>query len=167
MPIPDDTIESFIAGLQDGKGKRGLWCHGPRKSGTTRSIRQLVDDNMDVFPGNKVKKTAAWVESNIKQQWKLDALLRANGTDFALWRDAANIEEALDILWSAESIWIDDLYPELEESFVRKNILTRLDEALKAKHVVLVSGNCAPSDFGPSWQRAITHDYEVVEFRSG
>lgn len=164
MPIPDATIERFVKGVLDGTGKRGLWCFGPRKSGTSTAVKQLVKANRDVFPEYNCKRKAEAVEAQIKQLWKLDGLLRANGTDFALWRDAANIEEELEYLWAAEALWIDDLYPELEPTFVRKNILLKLDAAMKMKHIVLVSGNCRPEFYNTEWGRAISTDYEVVEF---
>lgn len=157
------TVEAeFVHGLTQG-GLRGLWVFGARKSGTTTLIKDLFEENKHAFPGVKEKRTAGWLEQRIHEQWKKEQLLKANGTDYALWTEANELEQRLDRFWRADVLWLDDLYTDYDITFVRKQMLLRMDEALKRGAVVLVSGTCPPDAFGADWMRAISQDYYIID----
>lgn len=159
--------EDFVAELSNPEGKRGLWVFGPRKSGSTTVVKTIAANNRDALGNTNVKRTAAKLDREIRDQWKFDKLLAANGTDFPLWQEALAHEQRLDVFWEADALWLDDLYPEIDSDFVKRNILMPLDAVLKSRRIVLVSGNVPPAVFGSEWNRAIEAMYMVVPLGEG
>lgn len=156
------ALTDFVAGLVNGGGKRGLWLSGPRKAGTSTAVEQMVENNLDAFPGYRVRRTLALLDRQLRELWRLEKLLGANGSDFGVYEDVREIELALDRFWTADVVWLDDVYPETDTAHFSRNILLRLDEALKASKIVLVSGNCPPDFFNDDWTKVIDKMFKIV-----
>lgn len=148
------------------EGKNGLWVFGPMALvDTNRAIAEYVDSGEwhARKPGQAERRTAAWVERRVREQWKLDGLLRANGGDLPLWLDANESEQKLERFWKADHLWVMDLWQDYDNTFVQKNLLLPLQEAMGAGKTVFVTGDCPPSHFDERWERAILATYNVVE----
>lgn len=167
MALPRAAEELLVDGLH-GDGRHGLWVYGPRKSGTTTTVRKFYDEHQELFSDKyAVKRTAGWVEKKIRMQWDLNKTYAKGGDDIPLLNEIRQTESQLDLFFDTDIVWLDDLYTEYEESFVRKNILLRLDTALKGGQTVFVSGTSAPEFYGSDWERAIRAMYVVVNLSDG
>lgn len=166
--IDPHAVEMFFKGLDTGY-KRGLWVYGPRGAGTTAAVQKLVTEAPERLPeGLWVHKRGAPLERNIKEQWRLERLLGANGSDFPLWEEATALESKLNDFWNCDVMWLDDLYVEMDVDFVRKHILTRIDDRVKSKKVkiTLVSGEASPGHYGPGWKQVINDRFVVCRLEA-
>lgn len=168
MSLPRVAEEMFIDRMGSDEQYHGLWVYGGRQTGKTALVRKFYDEHPDLLAHLVgIRRTAGKVEEQYRTLWKMWDTYKMGKDDIPFLKEIYAAEEAIDYIFDSELIWIDDLWPEYDEMFVRKNILIRLDSALKAHKVVFVSGLSAPEHYGNDWATAIRAMYVVVNLGDG
>ena len=149
-------VDYFIEGLKpDQHGKRGLWVHGPRQSGTSTLCRVVAEAiyaegcyDTDMAEGCLI--TAQDLSDLQRKVWTQEDLMRSNSHDMGLWLETQALVSRWESVWDANVLMIDDLLS-VDAEFWKKHLLARIDQRLKGKGITLLAGTVAPSLFGPEW----------------
>jgi len=165
-PLVGKLRDLFLP-LQEGKTvKRGLWLHGPRLSGTTSLAYEVAMALPDEMVRTAARLTAYQVATRIKEQWRLDTLVRKY-TDDSLLFDLYKVEAELEKMWDVDVLFLNDMN-NIDTDFWSRHVLPRLDERVKSTGITIVAGNTPPTRFPPEWAEGIVglfHVYDMAVLR--
>ena len=99
--------------------------------------------------------------SHIREQWRLDSLVRRY-TDDSLLFDLYRVEAALEQMWVVDVLFLDDMN-NIDIDFWCKHVMPRLDERLKTTGITFVAGNTPPERFPEEWSTGILDLFHVFD----
>lgn len=160
-PLVGKLRDLFLPLQQGANVKRGLWLHGSRQSGSSWLAYHTAMALPDEMVRHSDRVTGAGLTERIKEQWRLDTLVRKY-TDDSLLFDLYKVEAALEQMWNVDVLFLDDVN-NIDIDFWGKHVMHRLDERVKHTGITVVAGNTSPTRFPSEWADGIAGLFHVFD----
>jgi hypothetical protein len=152
--IPETKVGPF-------DGKWGVWVVGPQYE-SRNEARNTLNSLGEAFIGNWVHLRGIEIEAKFKELWQQQAVLRANATDYAVWKETMTLEQEVASYWDCTVLWISDVYDQTDTKFWAKHILPWIDLRVQKRLPTGISGEVAPSFFGANWGAGFSHLFSIL-----
>jgi hypothetical protein len=162
-------VSDFIEAVE-AKDQFGLWVFGDRRSGSSHIASNAV---LRLLSRVDRYANATWehvdtftLTQEIRTQWDLAPLLRANPSDWGLWDQRNKTELFLDTLWTdCEILWLDDFHHEqVDVDFWRKHVQPWVEIRVKGGKPTIIATTLDPCDPLLDGLQTVIEDLFVVGY---